>query len=142
MNSVADIREVFDQFFALIVRANELSHQRDEGDPLAVVKLRVDLSVSMMKMQRDVTEALKNISSGSDLASLTEEYWARIMVERRKISDHQVSWPAPAIKADRAGYERACQALYAFHEDNHVWRRDVLLPRFSRTISTKNMDDL
>jgi hypothetical protein len=123
-----EIEQVFQRFFAIILRLNEIALSRDRSDPLQLTKMRIELSNLMMAMQTDVPRLILARSRSPAAQKLAETHRSKFQEERSRVIEHQARWTAPAMAADRAGYERAVRALFGLHEANHKWRMEVLLP--------------
>lgn len=129
---LTNVAKAFDDYFAMIVDANELALDRSESDGLKLIKLRRLLSQRISDVQRVVDDTAQ--VHGLHEASFAElrEQRAMFSAERRAVAGHQAKWNAPAMLADRNGYEADCKALFRMHEQNHQWRKSVLLPALEK----------
>ena len=124
-----ELEQIFQRHFGLILRLNEVALSREQTDALKLTKLRVDLSNSVMAMQREVPEMILARSPSSQTLQLLESYRAAFAEERSRITEHQSRWTAPAMAADRPGYERDVKSLFGVHKDNHEWRMTTMIPQ-------------
>lgn len=132
---LTEVAKVFDDYFAMIVDANTLARERGKNDALQLIQLRRELSRRISGVQQVVDDIAR--AQGLQEASIAElkEHRAMFSAERRAIAGHQAKWNAPAMHLDRAEYERDCKALFKMHEENHRWRKHVLLPAIQTAIS-------
>ena len=124
-----ELEPIFQRHFDIIMALNEIALGRDRADALQLTKLRVELSKSIMAMQRDVPEKILAKSRAPKTHELLETYKDVFAEERRRITEHQSRWTAPAMAADRQGYESAVKALFGLHSANHEWRMNVMIPQ-------------
>jgi hypothetical protein len=126
--SMSELEDIFQRYFATILRLNEIALSRDRSDPMQLTKLRIGLSNLMMAMQTDVPERILARSRAPEALDLVEQHRSKFLAERQRVIQHQANWTAPAMGADCSGYERDVRALFGLHEANHKWRMEVLLP--------------
>ena len=135
---LSDVERAFDEYFAMIVEANVLALERGENDALQLVQLRRELSGKIGAVQRVVDDVSRKHSLSEASVPEMAMQRARFSDERRAVAGHQAKWNAPAMRLDRAGYERDCKALFTMHEDNHRWRKHELLPALECAVTLAN----
>ena len=124
-----ELEQIFQRHFELILRLNEVALGREQSDALQLTKLRVELSSSIMAMQRDVPEMILAKPKSPKTLQLLDSYREGFAEERRRITEHQSRWTAPAMASDRQGYERDVKSLFGLHKANHEWRMQTMLPQ-------------
>ena len=132
---LSNVAKAFDDYFAMIVEANALALERGENDALQLVQLRRELSRKLGAVQQTVDEAVRASGLTDTMIPELREHRSQFSDERRAVAGHQAKWNAPAMRLDRAGYERDCKALFKMHEDNHRWRKHRLLPALERAFA-------
>jgi hypothetical protein len=129
---VHSLRKAFNDYFGMIVDANQLALDRNDNDAFKLVELRRELSKRIAEIQRALDETTVHSQPNETLAALLAEHRAMFSSERGAISGHQAKWTAPAMARDRDGYESDCRKLLKMHQDNHQWRVSKLLPALER----------
>lgn len=125
---LSDVAKVFEDYFAMILAANKLALERTDDDALKLINLRRGLSQKTSDVQRAVDAFVRAQGLYEAEIPCLREHRTIFSAERGAVSLHQAKWNAPAMRADRDGYETDVRALFNMHADNHNWRMRILVP--------------
>jgi hypothetical protein len=132
---LSEVANAFEDYFALILAANQLALERADEDAMKLILLRRDLSQKTIDVQRIVDKFVQAHAIDEAEVSSLREHRTMFSAERGAVSRHQAKWNAPAMRAARDSYETDVRALFKMHEDNHRWRMRILVPALDAAVA-------